>query len=440
MVETRQEQFRKKYHEGLEFIAEGKDDIGMESMFEAAKIAPEGWLALSNELIKDGKYDIAEARCLEVLQLTKNATVKAAALNNLGMIYCQRGNTDAAREVFVEANKSLPSSPDPISNLALLAQWRGDFEEAVRMADRALLIDPWHEQGQFVRAMSLLLDMKYAEGFEAYECRWRSKSNGLSKLNTNSPEWNGSNGKRLLIYGEQGHGDSILMLRYAKMIKLLGVHQTWAVQKNMGELLKTMPEIDAVLEVGEPLPDFDCHIPAVSLPLIFKTTAETIPPSPYIFPKQVKDYGDGFHVGICWRGSVAQTNDRFRSTNLAEWFDVLSVPGVTFHSLQVDNAVESLVYPVIDNPQLPKDWSETASMIAGLDLVISVDTSIIHMTGALGVPCWCALHHRPYFVFPPKLQNSTPWYDSVRLFRANKADDWRQVFSKIATELRDINK
>jgi ADP-heptose:LPS heptosyltransferase len=286
----------------------------------------------------------------------------------------------------------------------------------------------------------LLLDMKYEEGFRAYECRWRSKANGLSKLNTNFPEWNGTNGKRLLIYGEQGHGDSILMLRYAKMIKLLGVHQTWAVQKNMGELLKTMPEIDAVLEVGESLPDFDCHIPAVSLPLIFKTTADTIPPSPYIFPKQAKDFGDGFHVGICWRGSSAQTNDRFRSTNLAEWFEVLAVPGVTFHSLQVDNAVESLVYPVINNPALPKDWNETASMIAGLDLVVSVDTSIIHMAGALGVTCWCALHHRPYFVFPPKLQTTTPWYDSVRLFRASKPDDWGQVFSKIASELRAINK
>jgi hypothetical protein len=258
----------------------------------------------------------------------------------------------------------------------------------------------------------------------------------LQKINANKPEWDGTNGKFVFIYGEQGHGDSILMLRYARAIRDRGLRQAWVCQHSMGPLLRTMPEIDQVIEVGDPLPDFDCHLPSVSLPRIFKTTLETIPPAPYITrPTDAVDYGPGFHVGICWRGNQTQTNDALRSTNLELWREVLAVEGVTFHSLQVDNAEEVLLYPSIRTYDKPKDWQETVRRMADLDLVISVDTGVVHLAGALGLPTWCALHFRPYFVYPPKCGDKTPWYDSVRLFRTESNNDWKPVFKLIADEL-----
>lgn len=453
--------FAELYKQGMALLLEHKDDEAMALFYQAAKIAPEGWLALSNELIRDKQYGPAEDRCKEILQLTKEVKLRAAAFNNLGMIYCAVGQVDSAEQVFKESIREYPAAPDAFSNLGLINQWRQNFTDALRWVGRALKLDPWHEQAQFIQSSVKLLQGNYLEGFEEYECRWRSKVNatvpadcthqpqwstcecpsgekraGLQKLNANKPEWDGSNGKFLFIYGEQGHGDSILMLRYARGMRARGMRQAWVCQKSMGPMLRMIPEIDEVIEVGDPLPDFDCHLPSVSLPRLFKTTLDNIPPAPYIpMPADAVDYGPGFHVGICWRGNQTQNNDVLRSTNLGVWADVLAVPGITFHSLQVDNASEVDLYPIIKTYPKPDDWQETVRRMAGLDLIISVDTAIVHLAGAMGLTCWCALHRRPYFVYPPSCGDKTPWYDSVRLFRAPENNDWKPVFKKIADEL-----
>ncbi len=461
----RSAKFADLYNRGMELILVGKENEGMDFMWQAANIAPEGWMTLANLLIKDKQYALAEDRCKEVLKLTKEVRLRAAAYNSLGMIYAAIGQVDSASQTFYKSLEE-HSNPDAYSNLGLLAQWKKNYTDAIRFTRRALRLDPWHEQAQFISSMVKLLDGDYIEGFKEYEIRWRSQNNatiqpscnhvpqwencncerverraGLQKLNCNMPEWDGTNGKSLFVYGEQGHGDSILMLRYAREIRKLGIKQAWVCQKSMEPMLKLIPEIDTIIKVGDELPDFDCHIPAVSLPRIFKTTMETIPPSPYITPPGDRvDYGPGFHVGIAWRGSATQSNDHLRSTSLEQWKSVLAVPGVTFHSLQVDTAEEVLLYPNIKTYEKPKDWFETVRRMVGLDLVISVDTSVVHLAGALGLRCWCALHSRPYFVYPPKCGYKTPWYDSVHLFRTNERNEWKPVFEKIAHELnQNIN-
>jgi hypothetical protein len=209
----------------------------------------------------------------------------------------------------------------------------------------------------------------------------------------------------------------------------------------MKPLLQTIPEIDSVIESGEPLPDFDSHIPAVSLPRVFGTTPETIPPDPYIPRPQATDFGPGFHVGIAWRGSKAQSNDHVRSTRLSDWLPVLAVHGVKFHSIQVDFAEEGLLYPNFETHlyanDKPKDWITTARDLCGLSLVCSVDTSIVHLCGALGLECWCALHCRPYFAYPPRFGERTPWYKSVKLYRQEVEHKWEPVFERMAYDLRN---
>jgi hypothetical protein len=125
-----------------------------------------------------------------------------------------------------------------------------------------------------------------------------------------------------------------------------------------------------------------------------------------------------------------------RSTRLSDWLPVLNVPGVVFHSLQVDNHEEGLLYAQIEHHHnKPADWTETAKLVSSLDLVVSVDTSMVHLCGALGVRCWCALHCRPYFVYPPKTGEKTPWYESVKLYRQEKEFQWTAVMERMANDL-----
>ena len=433
---NRVEQFQTLYQQGLELLSQNRDEEAMSLLYTAAKIAPEGWLALAVELLKDGKSELALERFHEVLKLSKVPKVRAAALNNIGMIWANSGRNEEAMRVFAEASEIAPEFPDTWSNIALMHKWKFDFTSALYYANKALARDPWHEQACFIRSMIYLLSGDYARGWEEYECRWRSKSNGLAKIATPFPEWNGRNGKRVFIYGEQGHGDTILMLRYARLIKERGLEQVWVVQKSMSPLAQSMGIIDLVMEPGHPVPEFDCHIPAVSLPRIFNTRLDTIPPAPYIPEPEPMDYGPGFHVGICWRGSKGQGNDMIRSTNLKHWSELLALPGITFHSLQVDCAEEALLYPQIKMYEKPADWLDTARRIAGLDLVVSVDTSIVHVSGAIGKRCLVPMHCRPYFVYPPKSGKECPWYSTVILFRQKREFEWEHVFGQIAEYLR----
>jgi Tfp pilus assembly protein PilF len=437
-VTERAQRFQSFYQSGIAALHAGKDDEGHKLLYEAAKAAPEGWLAIAIELVKDGQLDLAEARFKEVLKLSKDNNVRCAATNNLGMIYANRGQNALAFGLFEEASKLSPEIADSFSNKGLVRMWSGDWPAALRYVNHALRLDPWHEQASFIRAMTLLQSGDYAQGFKEYECRWRSKSNGLSKIAADRPEWNGSNGKRVFIYGEQGHGDSILMLRYARLIKERGIEQVWVAQKSMGPLLKTIPYIDEVVEVGDELPEFDCHLPAVSLPRLFGTTIETIPPAPYLAKHTAIHKGADFQVGIVWKGSKAQGNDTFRSTTLAQWSKVLSVKGARFFSLQVDGAEDADLYPELEQFPKTNEWLETAQRISALDLIISVDTSIVHLAGAMGIPCLCALHCRPYFVFPQRFEHTTPWYASVRLYRQKNELDWEPVFDRIAKDLEEI--
>lgn len=436
MVAAAQERFAARYTEGMKLMQSGCEDDANRILAEAAKIYPPGWLHIGIKLLEQGETNQALARLNEVLNLTNEPRTVSSALTHIGKIICAEGHSKEALTYFERSSRLTPEFPDCWSNMALIHQFNGNYPEALRYVGRALNMNPWHEQAQFIQAMTLLLSGDYERGFAAYECRWRSKGNGLAKIAVDCPEWNGRNGQRLFVYGEQGHGDSILMLRYARMIRERGVEVCWLAQKALDSLARTLPEMNEVLTVGQQFEDYDCHIPSVSLPYVFGTRLENIPPAPYIPRPEAVKLPDGFNVGICWRGSRVQTNDKIRSTRLEEWRPILKIKGVNFHSLQVDGAEEGLLYPQLIQHPKPADFLETAKLMAGMDLVITVDTSIVHLAGAMEIPCWVAMHCRPYFVYPPDYGERTPWYDSVRLFRQAKEFEWPPVFEKIADELK----
>jgi tetratricopeptide (TPR) repeat protein len=406
---------------------------------QAAIADPERFCESAIEIGRIGEPKLALILLSELLKTMKAATLQSAIWCAIGNVYSNAGARIDAMECFT---KSWDINPHPgsASNRALIHLWNGEVRDAERWIKRSLEMNPWLPEVQFVQSMITLVGRgHYPHGFKQYECRWRSKGTGLRKLPCPKPEWPGPSAKKgiLLVYGEQGMGDTILVLRYAKLIKELGLKQVWVTQPPIKALAESMGIIDKLRDVGEYYHDYHFHIPAISLIRAFGTSVETIPPTPYLpFPDRTMDRS-AFRVGICWKGSSVNRNNEIRSAPLEWWKPVLDLPGIEFHSLQVDGWEEALAYPQIKISSLPKDWMDTAKQVAQMDLVISVDTALVHLCGAMDSPCWVPLHCRPYFVYP-LTRGQCPWYPSLRLFKQKKEHEWGDVFQQIASELKKL--
>jgi Tfp pilus assembly protein PilF len=445
-MNERQAEFHRLYQLAVSEAQAGREVEAELAFGRAAAFAPELWCDVATRLAKEGEEALALDHFKTALQLTAHAGIRSGIFNNLAIIYAKRGQLDEALQMLDESLKADPQSADALVNFGQVWKWKGNLDLADRYCARALAINPWHSEGQFLQALNVLDRGDYGRGFPLYECRWRSRTNGSRKVECDKPEWSGPGAKfngqpvrRVFVYCEQGAGDIFLMLRYAPLLRAAGLWQHWAVKPGMGDVVAAL--VDSFSEDGSPPAEFDCHVASASLPFLFGTTLETIPPCGYLKLGEAEpmDYGQGFHLGIVWRGNTGQYNDRIRSTALANWQPVLDVvkefPGVQLHSLQVDGADEALFYPQVRSYDRPKGWLETMQRLAGLDLILSVDTGVVHLAGAMGLPVWCALHCRPYFVFPVACAG-TPWYPSVRLFKQGRAFEWHPVFQRMANELR----
>lgn len=428
--------FQKHYSRGLELLKDGKAEEGARRFMQAAIADPEKWCELSIEIGRVGDVTLALACLAELLKISKANHIRSATWCAIGNIYSNEGAREHAMECFVKS-WDLNPHPGSASNRALIHLWNEEVSDAERWISRSLELNPWIPEAQFVQAMITLVGRgHYRTGFKQYECRWRSKQSGLRKLNSQVPEWPGPevNKGRLLVYGEQGMGDTILALRYAEKIRVLGLKQTWVIQPSLKTLAESMGVIDEVKNPGEEFRDYNFHISAISLVRAFGTSLETIPPAPYLrsisWPSSSK-----LKVGICWKGSSVNRNNPIRSAPLAQWSPILNlVDRFEFHSFQVDGAEEALTWPMLKMHPAPKDWLETSQRLSAMDLLVTVDSAMAHLAGAMGKRCLCALHCRPYFVYPI-MRADCPWYPSVKLFKQKKEHEWKDVFEAIAKNL-----
>ncbi len=437
--------FEEHYKAAIKLLEAGEVDKSAKKFLQAAISDTEKFCGAAIEIARIGQPELAMGALAEFLKICKTDILKGATWCAIGNVYSNEGKRPEAMECFVKSWEFC-AHPGSAANRALIHLWNGEVDDAERWIKRSLDMDPWAPSSQFVQSMiSTVGRGNYLSGFKQYEARWRGEVSGsgsLNKLQSDKPEWPGpshSNG-RLLVYGEQGMGDTILALRYAKLIKNLGLKQIWVVQSPVQSLAESLGIIDEVRSPGEEFHDYDFHIPAMSLPRCFQTTIENVPPAPYIstpYWRGNRNAGDALRVGICWGGSSFNRNNSIRSAPLAHWKPVLDLASkVEFFSFQVDGEWEALRYPKIQFLPKPKDWLETSKRLASMDLVISVDTALVHLCGAMGIPCWCALHCRPYFVYPLTREDSTPWYQSVKLFRQQREFEWAPVFERIANELK----
>jgi tetratricopeptide (TPR) repeat protein len=371
---------------------------------------------------------------------------------NLGAILSRQSRGAEAITLAEETLALAPQSADAVNNRGTLWEIEADFDQALAWYERAVALDPRHPDANFNRGRLLLHLERWEEGWEGYE--WRLKNKRQKRAFFRSLMWDGSplDGKTLLLHAEQGLGDTIQFCRYAPLMAARGGTVVLAVQPPLRRLLSDLPGVASCHDVGGEVPPFDSLLPLASLPRLFRTTRAIIPatrgylraPDEAVarWQTRIGPAGAELRVGIAWGGNPEQSNDRNRSAPLTAFRPLLELPGIRFHSLQVgprraEIAEQGLADRIVDLSQHLTDFTETAAAMTVLDLMITVETSVSHMAGALGRPSWVALTFLPDWRYH-RAGADNPWYASQRLFRQPVRGDWASVMAEIAAELRNL--
>ncbi len=429
----------------------GKLNEAIASYKKAIAIKPDYAEAHNNlgiSLLEKGKPEEAITCHKKAIELEPDC---AEAYNNLGTALMEQGKFDAAIISHKKAIELKPDYAEAYNNLGTVQKGSGKPLDAIAYYEQAIELKPDYPLAHLNMAFALLLTENFKKGWQEYE--WRLRIKGRTPKTSQKPVWDGSslNGKSILVYTEQGLGDSIQFIRYLPMVKAQGGRVIVECQQSLCRLLKNSYGIDEIIEmtsnVESPI-QFDVHVPLLSLPGIFNATMDSIPPNvPYIKSDPVLvsqwraklDYDDNFKVGIVWAGNPKHKNDRNRSCSLKDIVHLASIRELTFYSLQKGQASIAANNPpngmkIINLTNELNDFADTAAAIDNLDLVISVDTSVAHLAGAIGKPVWTLLPFVPDWRWFLKCSNS-PWYPSMRLFRQNKLNDWKGVLDQVKKAL-----
>lgn len=373
------------------------------------------------------------------LEPHEDFVTKSSSMNNLGLIMLGCGAESEAAICFATAARWDPGSPGAKINLGDALMRDLKFGAAHHELAEALRLDPDSAKAKFNRGYCLLAMGVMEEGWKGYESRWHVNNPEMIEFQTSKPRWDGSEfpGKTVLICGEQGFGDSIMFIRYAKLIKERGGRVHWYGHAPLNDLFVGVEGIDKIWTERPTEDQYDFWLHLLSAPMLFKTRLNTIPAEvPYI---RTAPHFTVLHkmldaekmlphrrIGLCWAGSPAHGKDRHRSFP-PETFQPLidAFPGCGFYSLQCgprENEVERLK-GVTDLRPFVKSWSDTAQLLQQLDLLISCDTALVHLAGALARPVWMLAPFSPDWRWMLERTDS-PWYPTMRLFRQDQRKDY----------------
>ena len=379
----------------------------------------------------------------------------ADAHTNLGDLFIKLGQPEQAEASLQQAARLQPQNADYQFNLATFYKEQLNLGKANQYYEQAIRLKPEYAAAHWNKSCVLLLSGNFPEGWQ--EHRWRFQNQYEIKRFQlpvfSQPRWQGESleGKRILVYREQGIGDTLQFVRYLPLVKARGAYTIFACQQSLLDLLEDVSGIDNLQLFSEGLAtevDFDYHCPLLDLPDIFGTTLETIPAEiPYIgVDPQRKRYWQAklaadnrVKVGLVWAGNPNHNNDRNRSCPLELFAPLMQVSDITFYSLQkgADGEQVNKLPPgmsLIDYTDELHDFADTAAFIEQLDLVISVDTSVAHLAGAMGKPVWTLLPYVPDWRWMLQREDS-PWYPTMRLFRQTAKGEWGPVFQRLVDAL-----
>ncbi|MDE1171263.1 MAG: tetratricopeptide repeat-containing glycosyltransferase family protein [Verrucomicrobium sp.] len=353
-----------------------------------------------------------------------------------------RGDYAACRRLLEERLASAPDDPALLRALALAVSRGGSLKESLRLLGRALEIAPDDAEAHFSRALLYLQYGNYRQGFLEYEWRLRRQS-CIAWRYVQGALWDGGPLREgtLLLHCEQGLGDALQFIRYLPLVLERAQKVYLACHPALASLFRNLPGLAGVVTDGEPLPETTHHFPLLSLPRLFQTTLETIPSRfPYLpVPDVPPRAGATPRVGLIWKASAASPNGAYRSLAPADFMNWADIP-VEWVLLQRDAPAEEMEAAAarFGSPALHfRDFQETAACVQGLDLVVSVDTSLVHLAGGLGKPAWVLL---PRWGDWRWLQGRTdsPWYPGVTLFRQERDGDWSAPAARVAAALRGL--
>jgi tetratricopeptide (TPR) repeat protein len=375
------------------------------------------------------------------------------AVNMEGILLHKEGRYEEAVECFRRA-KSLGSRGAP-SNCGNSLLDMGRIKEALEAHQNAVELDPLNHGARYNLALTRLRLGDWERGWPDYEARWQFREVHRSPRTFAVPRWQGEllEGRRILLHAEQGLGDTIQFCRYAALVAARGGQIVLQVQPPVERLLQSLAVIRSGLAqtsiLGEAAPPFDFECPLLSLPAVFRTTVDSVPwTGAYLGadPAMTREKRmlleavcPGPRLGLCWAGNPGYKADRQRSMHLRTLLPLLRIERVSWVSLQKGEAagqIDELPAGVRlwDGSSAERDLAETAALIAGLDLVITTDTSIAHLAGAMAKPVWILLPHLADWRWMQQVE-TTPWYPTARLFRQSSPGDWEGVLERVVAEL-----
>ena len=411
---------------------------------DAVALAPElpdALNALGNVHYAGREYEDAEDAYRRALRQRPD---DAEILGNLGNALARQHRLTDAETVLRDSLSATPGNPVLLTNLGGVLLEAGDPTSALGYFAWALDGDPDQADAYWNRGLARLVMGDLSGGFEDYEHRWRLPESVLR--HTSIPLWDGSGleGKSILLHSEQGYGDTLQFIRFADRLADEGDGVYLETHGPLVRLLEGMDCLAGVFGRGAPLPDVDVQLPVLSLPHRCRVSPETLPVDiPYIplFPGAALDLGPekDLNIGVAWAGRPTHKNDANRSISLETLRPLFDVPAVGWISLQVDerhNEADDFGLPLMDLRPKIEDFADTATAIAGLDLVITVDTAVAHLAGALGKEVWILLPYAPDWRWLLEREDS-PWYPSARLLRQPAPGDWNSVIGRVAQDLKD---
>jgi tetratricopeptide (TPR) repeat protein len=376
----------------------------------------------------------------------------AEAYSNLGNALHALKRFDEAIPAYRRAIELKPNFADGWANLGTTLHHGGEYEEGMYALRRAIALAPGHANAHSGLGILLLMRGDFAEGWEEYEWRLRSTERRGPRFPENP--WQGESlaGKHIYVQAEQGFGDSIQFARYIPPLAARAGKVTLRVHQQLVTLMRSsFPNVTVLGDRGDVEP-YECDAVLLSLPRVFKSRLETIPANvPYLrapaeFAQRWKHRLDkitGVKIGVVWAGNPEHVNDHRRSIDLQSLAPLFDVRGTSFASLQVGSRAADLKtlprgkYAIDDLAPAFGDFVESAGAVSALDLVITVDTSVAHLAGALGRPVWLLL---PWVTDWRWMLNreDNPWYPTMRVFRQSRDDDWIDVIARVATELKVV--
>ncbi len=382
-------------------------------------------------------------------QARRTAPDSVEACFNLANALHESGKAEEAIACYRQALALAPEDPEIHSNLGVALKDLNRFFDALAAFEQALALRPDFPEARANRGMALLVTGRFKEGWPEYV--WRFAAAGRKDY-LGRPRWDGDDiaGRTLLVHTEQGIGDVIQFVRYLPIVKARTGRVLLTCERVLRPLLEGVPGVDELIDASSDLAhgiDFDAHIALLDLPGVLGTTLESIPEEvPYLTPapERVARWrerlaGDSYKVGLCWAGRPEHANDRNRSIALSAFALLGHISGMTLYSLQKGAAAGQVAHAgagltLIDHTDELHDLADTAALVANLDLVISVDTAVAHLAGALAKPVWTLLPYAPDWRWLLEREDS-PWYPTMRLFRQPQIGDWESVMKRVAAEL-----